>query len=362
MEKIIDKVFHISDCHLDLQFSPNNVSGLNFNTRREEIWETFSGIFNLAKKTGVGIILISGDLFENNFITITSIERLSRIFKSYPDIKVFISLGNHDHISEKSKYLKSIIPSNVFIFEDKLEYIQVDNFRIYGFSWSRPLYRDLEIDFEKVDDRYFNILLLHGMNQDNTDYLPLDINYLESFGFDYIGLGHIHIPCKVGEKTYYSGSIEPFSFKNLGPHGINLLNINMDKTYDVEFIDFAKRTYHIIDVDLSNYINDKNLELELNNKFKNHKADDIFRIVFKGINNSLNLNEIIETIKGNYPFLDFIDSSQKSIDIDDLIVNNKDNIIGKYFEFIRENFTGEEFLSLYNIGLETFPREDLYED
>ena len=126
------KILHISDIHLEAEFSSNNVFGFNYFKRREEIWNTFEEILKYSKNENIKIILISGDIYENHYVTVSALDRLAYLLNSYSDIKFFITLGNHDHISSKSKYLKTLLNDNIHIFENKLEFKEVDNIRIYG--------------------------------------------------------------------------------------------------------------------------------------------------------------------------------------------------------------------------------------
>ena len=50
--------------------------------------------------------------------------------------------------------------------------------------------------------------------------MPLDKNYLDQLGFDYIALGHIHKPIIISDNMAYCGSPEPLDFGEIGEHGI----------------------------------------------------------------------------------------------------------------------------------------------
>lgn len=356
------KIMHISDIHLESEFSLNNIIGENFSKRREEIWETFERAFIYARDNDIEVVLISGDIYENDFISISSLERLAFIFNKYKEIKVFISLGNHDHISIKSEYLKSIVSENVYIFSDALEYKEYKNIRIYGFSWAKMNYQTLPFDFPVLDKEFLNILLLHGTISSDTKYLPIDVNKLEEINFDYIALGHIHKYSKVANNTYYSGSIEPLSFGDLGPHGAIILNIK-NKEYDIKFLPLASRNYHIIDINISKIYNNRDMYEFILDKLKTISKEDIIRIILKGNKRKiLDFSELELILNSNYELIEIVDETRPYYNIEDIINANKDNIIGKYFEHIQNNYNGKELNELVNIGLEIFPLEEIYEN
>lgn len=355
-EKI--KIFHLSDIHLDSEFSLNNILGYNFSKRREEIWKTFEDAFKFAKEEGVEIVLISGDLYENDFVTISSLDRIAIIFNKFKDIKVLITLGNHDFISSKSEYLKSIVHENVYIFSNKLEFVDYKYIRIYGFSWDRRNYVHFPININNLNNNYFNVLSLHGMTSSNSEYLPIDIKNPSLKEFDYIALGHIHKPTKVTSNMYYCGSIEPLSFNNTGAHGGLLIEVER-KDFHVDFIPLAKRNYEIIEIDSTEILNNQELYDLIKNKLKSVSTDDIIKIIVKGSKREiLDLIQMELILKSEFELIEISDETTLHYNIEDLIYKNKDNLIGKYFDFIFDNYKDEELKELIKIGIESFPLEN----
>lgn len=355
------KVLHIGDIHLGRDFTSNSVAGEDFSIRKEEIWDSFENSLAFAEKNSIEIVLISGDLFENESITKSNLDRLAFIFGKYHKLRFYIALGNHDYISIKSDYLKKISPNNVFIFSDFLEYKEYKNIRIYGYSWNKVEYNISPIKHFDLDNNFVNILLIHGTDSKLSNYLPLDINLLEGYGFNYIALGHIHEPKKVGKVSYYCGALEPMSFNNLGPHG-GLVVTFTDKKAVTSFEKFASRNYQILDFDISGLVNIKSFFEKAFIQLKDFSTRDFIRLNIIGKKNkNLDLLEVETILLRKFKHLTLVDNTSPNFDFVKILEDNKENLIGKYFEFVFNNFDEKEQRELVEIGLNSFPLGDEYE-
>ncbi|MFB0971831.1 MAG: DNA repair exonuclease [Tissierellia bacterium] len=355
------KILHLGDIHLGREFSLEGVVGSAFSLRREEIWKTFEMALEFAKNSDVKIVLIPGDLYENDSMSLSNLDRLNYLFEKYGDINFVISLGNHDHISVKSEYLASNSPKNVYIFSESLEYVEIEQkVRIYGFSWSKVEYEYFEIPEVSLDDNYINILSIHGTNSPANNYLPLDIPKLESWGFDYIALGHIHKPGRIGEKTYYSGSIEPLSFSDIGERGGFLIDFT-NGNHMVNFVNFASRQYRILEVDVTGIVNNIELYACVEELIKNIDEKDFLKINFFGKHNNLELEQLNNIFGQRFFYFELVDLTTSLIDVDVLLYENKNNLLGKYLTHVLENYSGKEQEKLINIGIEVFPWREEFE-
>lgn len=356
------KILHIADVHLgrDFNFSSKKVN--ESQVRKEEIWDSFEKALIFAEDEGVEIVLIPGDLYDNDKMTKSNLDRLAYILAKYQKLRFYISLGNHDHLSPKSDYLKKICSKNVHIFSNTLEFREYKNIRIYGFSWDRVEYQKNPLNLVDLDETYTNILAIHGMDVSISDYMPLDINYLEDLGFDYIALGHIHQPKKAGRLSYYPGSLEPMSFNNLGPHGGLLVELT-GKEVKVDFIKMAQRSYYDLDFDVSEISANKDLFKGLMKVFVDIKRTDIIRLNLLGRKSkNLDFEELEAVLKRDYSLIYLVDKTSPKINFQRLLASNKDNIIGRYFDYVFNNFDERDQRQLVKIGLESFDLGDNYED
>lgn len=343
------KAMHISDLHLGKIFSAENLIAQDPSERREELWESFEYALGFCVKNEIDILLIAGDIYENESITVSDLDRLSKIFKKYSTINIFIALGNHDHISIKSEYLKNIIPPNCHIFENRLEYVEIDGFlRIYGFSWDRLYYREKPFEFEKLDSNYKNILLLHCMSGKESEHLPIDISELKNLGFDYCALGHIHKNIEITNSIRYSGALEPTKFKDEGEHGANLIYIDKNGLR-VSFVNLAKRKYVDKTVVVKNIKNSEELNNFLAEEFKNCGAEDYLRLKVEGNIDSQLMENLKKILSLKYRHLEISENLSEYKSMGEIYEDNKNNILGYFMDYADENFSEDESKKLKNI-------------
>ena len=97
------KILHCADLHFDTSFS-GLISSEKQEERKEDLRETFGEIINIVKTENIPILLIAGDLFDNERVMRTTIDYLLHKFNEIEHTHVFISPGNHDPLNEKSYY------------------------------------------------------------------------------------------------------------------------------------------------------------------------------------------------------------------------------------------------------------------
>lgn len=199
------KFVHIADLHLDAKFDNlGQIEGIP-TKRRIEQRKAMKDIINYIKENDIEILLIAGDLYEQNYITKSSIEYINNLFLEIPDVNIFISPGNHDPYISNSFYTTYEWAKNVHIFKDKIEKIDInENTHIYGYGFTDFYCKESEIEEIEIEEpNDVNILLTHGTldgSGEEREYNPIKSNKLKQLGFDYIALGHIHKPYYKEEK------------------------------------------------------------------------------------------------------------------------------------------------------------------
>lgn len=355
------RFLHIGDIHLGREFNSENLLGMNPIKRREEIWDTFENSLIFAVKNNVDFVLIAGDLFENSNVTVSDMDRLIYIFKKYNSLEIFVVFGNHDHLGRKTAYLKENIPNNVHLFNNELGYYELNNTRIYGFSWDRMEYDFFPITIEELDPKFLNIIILHGTNMGKTNYMPIPLKEIEKRGFDYIALGHIHDPIQVGKRAFYPGSLEPLSFGELGLRGGVLVELSKDN-FIHKYISLSKREYKIIDLKIDEEVNTFKLLKEIENILR-LEVNNFLRLNIIGRRSvDLEIDEVLRLIKNRYNLVELIDSTDIHYDVKNIIKDNQDNIIGDYFKFVIENYDNKERETLIQIGIDGFLMGDNFEN
>lgn len=314
------KILHTADLHLGKSYKGENF--LYSKQRREEIWQSFSDLLSYANENNIEIILISGDLYEREYFTLSDFNRLSSLF-SASNSQIYIIGGNHDHIDEGSMLLKVDMPSNVHVFLEQ-EYLEYKGVRIYGVTWDRQFNFKRELKFN-LDKSYKNVLMLH-CSVGFVSHFPIEEEKLNALEFDYIALGHFHGHKKVGERAYYCGALEPSRFKDEGEHGFYVYDLDKNAQ---EFINSAKRSYCEFKVDVTAKSVD-DVKVEVANYLAEHQ-NDFNRLILEGKTENINyILEVLESIEVYY--LKIEDKTKNLIDYDKL---SKEDESGIVFEVLK---------------------------
>jgi len=308
------------------------------------LWETFNRIVERCKEKEANLLLIAGDLFEDEYCTIGDIKRINSKFKEIKDTRVVIVAGNHDTLGRRSLYRLIKWQENVHIFENneisKIEFDDI-NTVIWGISWDKKEERRNLIDNIKISDRNrINILLVHGdiFNKD-SEYLPIDKSSLINSGFDYIALGHIHKPQMISSNIGYCGSPEPLDFGETGSHGIIEGKISKGNV-EMVFNPFSKRIFIIKEL-----LVDENMDYEMiinsiiNCDSEEMKKEHLYRVILNGVRDrdiSIELDDLYQILKDKFNYIELIDETKPDYDLEKLYRENTDNIIGYFIKEMEE--------------------------
>ncbi len=327
MDKV--KILHCGDIHFDTPFQ--SLNNIDAEKRKEDLRETFGRIIDLIKSESIPILLMAGDIFDNEGVTKMTMDYIDKKLREIPNTKVFIAPGNHDYYHSKSFYSIYSWPNNVHIFKDKIEKIYIPDLKtcIYGVGFSKnhekqTLIQDFIVDGEDT----INIMVLHGdvVGTGNiSDYNPLtDVN-IKNTKLDYLALGHKHSFSDINKsgQTYWSycGNPEGRGFDELGTKGIVLGEVGKGWC-DLRFIDISKRKYIEIQTDISNsstYEDIVNIVKEITKDTEIHK--NFYRVILMGeIEKDLLINKSLleDKLKEYFYFVEIIDKTTISLDYDEL--------------------------------------------
>ncbi len=354
------KFVHIADLHLDAKFDNlGQIEGLP-TKRRIEQRKAMRDIINYVKENNIEILLIAGDLYEQNYIKKSSIEYINNLFLEIPNTQIFISPGNHDPYIQNSFYATYNWAENVHIFKEKIEKIDIDEkTHIYGYGFTDFYCKESEIEEIKIEDKKdINILLTHGALEGSTEereYNPLKSHKLKKLGFDYIALGHIHKPYYNEEKNqeiFYPGSIVSLGFDELGQRGMLVGKLEKN-SLEVEFIPVDKREFEEKEIDITNFSSNEDIitqieELEL-------KEENFYKIIITGKRFfKIDIDEIKKTLQIEN-IIKIKDKTKIGIDIESLQKENniKGIFVRKMLKKQEDENLDKEFIEkAIEIGLE----------
>lgn len=322
------KIFHTGDVHLDSPFK--NIDPVRAEERRREIRKTFSDMMAYCAENRVDLVLISGDLFDNEFVTRETVGLLQRCFGAL-ECPVVIAPGNHDPAEEGSIWNREdIFPDNVCIFNDSgLSYFSFDSIGadVYGWAFTSRFMSECPLTGmhpERADR--INLLCAHG---DTTSPIsvscPLPPAALRDFGADWCALGHIHIPDAANGDIEgigaYCGCPEGRDFGECGEKSAVLITVdeeNGQKTVSHERMSFARRTYYHEELRCDGAADASEIESRLRAIVDsgNFGNDTLLRVTLCGsVSPQLRINtaELAECADGTY-YTEVIDKTSPSWD------------------------------------------------
>jgi len=260
--------------------------------RKEDLRETFGRIVEIVKTQEIPILLMSGDIFDNEGVTKMTMEYIGKKLKEIPDTRVFISPGNHDHYSTKSFYSLFQWPNNVHIFKEKIEKVFIPelNTYIYGIGFtSNHEKKSLIENFNVDEENSVNIMVLHGDvlgTGQSSDYNPILESDIKKSGLDYLALGHKHSYSgikKTGDTHWaYCGNPEGRGFDELGTKGIIVGEVGKGWC-NLEFIETCKRKYIEVYVDVTEAVTYEDLVSKVRENIQDQYSNkNLYKVVLTG--------------------------------------------------------------------------------
>lgn len=238
------KFIHCADLHLDSPLE-TNLSRDKATRRRRELIAAFEQMSAFARDKGVRAVLVAGDLFDRNKVTLRSIQSVSDIIAAVPEVDFLVLSGNHD--SENPFLRLETLPDNLHFFGENWTYYSYDDTTIGGISLCS---RNRNIIYSSLSfpPSTYNIAVMHG-----DIASEIHLNELRGKNIDYLALGHLHErqegSIDARGSFAYSGCLEGRGFDESGVKGFYLIDTDRNSH---EFITgLTTRTMYTISVDIT---------------------------------------------------------------------------------------------------------------
>lgn len=326
MKKV--KIVHTADLHFDTPFK--HIGDKLSKSHKEELKEVFINIIQFCRRESVDILLIAGDIFDNFTLSRDTLNFMESLFNEIPNVKVFISPGNHDPYGAKSFYKLINWPKNVYIFKGDLEKVVIEdlNTTVWGAGFKEKYVKKSMLKNINSYSKYINIMVMHGEitnSIDGNEYNPIYIKEISESGMDYLALGHRHAFTginKEGNTSYaYSGCPQGRGFDELGDKGILYGNVAKGIA-DLGFVKMSKRNYEEIEVNITDVFGYEEVRLKILEIISEEdRKNNLFKIILSGdISANFNIDENIlkERLSRDFYFLKIIDNTNVKIDIDEI--------------------------------------------
>lgn len=322
------KVFHCADIHLDSPFSL--FSPRESEKRRTELRAAFTSALMFAREMKMDLFLISGDLFDGEYVTRDTREMLLREFEKAKDMRIFISPGNHDPFTPGSLYDTMEFPENVHVFGAERECVHLDDLGVdvYGFGFtSKNHLSSPVVGWHGLDKDRINILVCHGDMTSASQTGPISKKEIGDSGFDYIALGHIHKNSGLLEENgvfySYPGCIEGRGFDEQGYKGA-MYGVISKGDVKMQFKRFSKSRYESVEIDISGTEDKISAIDKIREEIRQFMEDTALRLTLTGELNKAFMILPNEIGKGcEYPYYtEIIDKTFLRPDLGELEQNN----------------------------------------
>lgn len=312
--------------------------------REKAIWNSFKDVVKEAGKTD--FLLIAGDLF-HRAPRIEELKEVNDMFEQISPVPVIIIAGNHDFYCNGKGYDVFSWAKNVyFLKNEELSVLTLHPLpvSIYGLSYhsseiTSPLYTEQVIP----PDSNFHILLAHG---GDSTHIPIDYKQLsEDCGYDYVALGHIHIPkiASKNKKIAYCGSLEPLDYTEVGEHGYIIGEISDDYHLKLKFQKHAKTEYKRIEIKLNLDSTLFQIRDRIEEAIEKEGYEHIYHLVFTGYK-PLTLNLSLSQFEDLGQICTLTDKSEEALDYKKLRKEHKMDLLGAYLEEFSDILDAEEFI------------------
>ncbi len=285
------RFIHTADWHLG-----KRLHDFSLHEVQKELIESFVRLVNEVEPDAV---IVAGDVFDTHVPQLTALELWENAVEAIvaeAGVPMLVIPGNHDHPDRMSAHhgiAKRAGLHFVRSLADCPTPVTIDGVDIYGVPFHKPVhvnaaYRDEPPGIGDFDYRSAMacvlarlmraegrpaILVAHafvegsGDEPDGEDAIMVGgaggVPVSSFVGFDYVALGHIHGPRRLGDEgeVHYSGSLFPYSFKEGvssaldgaapqggGVKGVNVVEVLSNGSVDREFVPLgASRRVQVID-------------------------------------------------------------------------------------------------------------------
>lgn len=351
------KIIHLADLHIG-----KRVNEFSMIDDQKYILNQILEIINKEKPDAV---IIAGDVYDKQVPSIEAVELLDSFISDISKRKTttFIISGNHDS-AERLAFGSSLMAMGKIyispVYNGKIsKYTLKDDFgsaNFYLLPFVKPShvkrffpdekiesYTDaikVVIDNLKLDTSEINILIAHQFvtGASRTESEEISVGGLDNVeasvfeDFDYVALGHIHRPQKIGtERICYCGTPLKYSFSEVNDtKSVSIIEINSKEDFNLRMIPLIPKR------DMRK-IRGTYEELTTKNSYENTNTDDYIHVTLTDEFNVADAIQKLRVIYKNIMKLEYDNMrtrESRKINLDDMVIENK-NPLEIFSEFYK---------------------------
>ncbi len=351
------KIIHLADLHIGKR--------VNEFSMIDDQKYILNQILEIIDKEKPDAVIIAGDVYDKQVPSIEAVELLDSFISDISKRKTttFIISGNHDSAERLAFGSTLMAMGKIYIspvYNGKIsKYTLKNDFgsaNFYLLPFVKPShvkrffpdekiesYTDaikVVVDNLKLDTSKINILIAHQFvtGASRTESEEISVGGLDNVDasvfedFDYVALGHIHRPQKIGtERIRYCGTPLKYSFSEVNDtKSVSIIEINSKE-------DFNLRTIPLIPKRDMRKIRGTYEELTTKNSYENTNTDDYIHVTLTDEFNVADAIQKLRVIYKNIMKLEYDNMrtrESRKINLDDMVIENK-NPLEIFSEFYK---------------------------
>lgn len=313
--------------------------------RRKDLMQTLARISEVCREKQADLLLITGDLWEEENVTRPLVDFVADQFRRIPTTKVIITPGKSDGTGLVDFYRQYLWSENVHIFhQPQLSSIWVPslNTRIFGLAWS-PEARSLDWSsvLEQSTDSQIIIAAYGDINDLGIPQVVLELDNLV-----YVALGGAHKQVSWTDKVMDPGCPEPLDFDHQGTFGILMGSIPL------EHFEFSSRQYYKLQLDVEHCNSEEDVAQLITENVRPLAPDkNLFHIDLLG-QGRWDISKIQGLLTSSF-YISLMARAASPYDIEALEAEQSRGVVGKYISAIKEiNCDNEISRRALNLGLD----------
>ncbi len=237
------KIVHAADLHIDSPLRGlSRYEGAPTQNIRRATRRAFENLITLCLEEGAAALLLVGDLFDGDWKDYSTglffLKQISRLREC--GTSLYIVRGNHDASSQITKGLP--FPDHCHELSTKEAQTLVNEqlgLAIHGQGYaSRAVTEDLAASYPERKRDLLNVGLLHTSmegREGHERYAPTNLDVLNSKGYDYWALGHIHEREVLSRDPWvvFPGNLQGRHMRETGEKGATVIEIINERITDV---------------------------------------------------------------------------------------------------------------------------------
>ena len=351
------KIIHLADLHIGKR--------VNEFSMIDDQKHILNQILEIIDKEKPDAVIIAGDVYDKQVPSIEAVELLDSFISDISKRKTttFIISGNHDS-AERLAFGSSLMAMGKIyispVYNGKIsKYTLKDDFgsaNFYLLPFVKPShvkrffpdekiesYTDaikVVVDNLKLDTSEINILIAHQFvtGASRTESEEISVGGLDNVDasvfedFDYVALGHIHRPQKIGtERIRYCGTPLKYSFSEVNDtKSVSIIEINSKEDFNLRMIPLIPKR------DMRK-IRGTYEELITKTSYENTNTDDYIHVT---LTDEFNVADAIQKLRAIYKNIMKLEydnmrtRESRKINLDDMVIENK-NPLEIFSEFYK---------------------------